>query len=222
MTPEEIIRSARELDPSFTESRHPLRVAINRLSRLQRRLVAEWVKTDKDAYVESFEVSFPLVDFEAGVELLVGESDLEPIRMTAVFDPLDLYQRGDERASDLELIGGRDRNRGASNRSAYLRGHFLFFTGREQLWKGVERVVLHYTPTPADIEALDEVLLLPTTAEDVLVTALGAFFATRSNDQELARPRREYQVEAADAEALWVSELKRRRGAISSRTRGVW
>lgn len=222
MTAEDIIRQARELDPSFDAQRHPQRVAINRLSRLQRRLVAEWVKVDKDAVVETFEVTFPLADFNAGVELVEGESVQTPIRMTAVYSPLDVWYRGHIEPADLELITRSDRNRSAVRRAAWLEGNTLRFTGEARLWSDVRFVRLSYAPTPEDIAALDEELVLPDTAEDALVTGLAAFFASRSNDRELARPRREYQAEAADSEALWLSELRHRRGAITSRTRMVW
>jgi hypothetical protein len=225
VTPEEIITQARELDPSFVEARHPRRVAVNHLSRLQRRLVAEWTKLERTEYIEVFTATFPLIDFAAGVALLEdepesGESVPEPIAMTAIHRPLDVYVRGWDQARDMELIEWADRHR--KPQAAYITENTLYFTGRAEDYTDVERVELTYTPTPADITDLAVELVLPITAEDALVASLGSFFARRSNDAELARPRREYIAEAHDAEALWLDELRRRKGAIVSRVREVW
>lgn len=221
MTVREIIELARELDPSFTDQRHPGKVAVNRLSRLQRRLVAEWVKEEPEGYVEEFEIEFPLDDFAAGVAIEEGESVPVAIGMTMVHRPLDMYLKGQTQAVNLDLIAWGDRNR-FRGRAAWLRNNTLFFSGSERDWRDVTSVTLTYTPTPSDIASLDEELVLPSTAADVLVTSLGAFFATRSNDKELARPRRDYLADAADAEALWIDELRRRRGATITVAKEVW
>jgi len=227
MTPEEIIAQARELDPSFDKKRHPMRVAINFLSRLQRRLVGEWAKLEETSFVEVFTASFPLADFAAGVELLEdepesGESVAEPLAVTAWHRPLDLWLNNTPEALNMELIRWGDRNRHANDRAAYIRENTLFFTGREEDYNDVDRVELTYTPTPADIATLTEELVLPITAEEVLVCGLAGFFARRSNDRELARARREYILEANDVEAVWLDEIRRKEGATISRTTEAW
>lgn len=223
MTAEDIIRQARQEGPAFTADRHPPSVAIDRLSRIQRRLVAEWTKRDSSAYVSELEITFPLDDFGAGVELDDGESEPEPLDITAFHDPFDLYVKGDaDRPHDLPLIDRRERNRSTFTRGCWIQGSTLYFTGRKELWSDVERVVVTYTATPPDIESKTETLVLPITAEEALVTALAAFFASRTPNAELTKSRREYMKTAVDAEALWLSEISRRRGAVSSRTRMVW
>jgi hypothetical protein len=227
MTADEIIEGARSLDPSFTQQRHPRKVAIQHLSRVQRRLVAEWVKLEETAYVEIVTATFPLADFDAGVELLEdepesGESVAEPIAMTAIQRPLDMWIRNEDKPVDLDLIRWGDRNRRVQGRAAYIVENTLFFTGRAEDWTDVERVELTYTPTPGNITDPAAELILPITAEELLVSSLGAFFARRSNDKELARPRREYIAEALDAEQLWLDEIRRREGATISRTRAAW
>lgn len=223
MTAEDVITQARELDPAFTAERHPRRVAVNFLSRLQRRLVGAWAKLEETQEVEVFTVSFPLTDFAAGVLLQDdAESVGVPLKITAVHRPLDIYIQGQDLPDDLELVRWGDRNRKGAERAAYIREDTLFFTGVERLYNDVTSVEFTYTPTPADIATLDEELVLPDTAEEAVVSWLGAFFARRSNEKELARPRREYLVEAQDAEALWLDEIRRREGATVSRTRVVW
>lgn len=224
MTPEEIIGQSRELDPSFTQQRHPRRVALNYLSRLQRRLVGEWAKHEEVAAVDTFTVSFPLVDFYAGVELIGTEESLsQPIEMTAIQRPLSIFTTGDVNdPRDLELIRWGDRNRKRYGRAAYVRENRLFFTGRLEDYVDVDRVELTYTLTPADLADQNEPLVLPQTAEETLVSWLGAFMAKRSKEAELARPRREFIQDAIDAEALWIDELQRREGATISRTKEVW
>jgi hypothetical protein len=223
VTPEEIIAQARELDPSFTQQRHPNRVAINFLSRLQRRLVGEWAKHEETSNVETYVVTFPLADFDAG-ELLVDpeESVASPLPITAIQRPLDMFVRGCVEPVDLDLIRWGDRNRYVNSRAAYLVESTLHFTGHVEDYNDVLRVEFTYTPTPAAIAGLAEPLILPITAEDVVVSWLGAFFARRMNEKELARPRREYLQEALDAEALWIDELQRREGATLSRIRETW
>ena len=227
MTPEEITNQARELDPSFDERRHPLRVAINFLSRLQRRLVGEWVKHEDVPFVEVFTATFPLTDFSSGVDILEdepesGESVADPLAVTKWFPQGDLFIDGQTLPADIELITWGDRNRRQYDRAAYIRENTLFFTGREEDYTDVARAEFTYVPTPADILTKDEELLLPLSSEDVLVNAVGAFFAKRSKQEELARSRREYVLEANDAETLWIDELKRKRGATVSRTTEAW
>lgn len=218
----EIIAQAREADPAFDARRHPNRVALNFLSRLQRRLVAEWAKLEETSNVEVFTAVFPLADFSAGVALEDSESVPEPLAITALQRPLDMYLRGVEKPVDMDLVRWGDRNRKIHERAAYIVENTLFFTGLETDYQDVERVELTYTPTPADIAAPSELLVLPITAEDALVAHLAAFFARRMNDKELARPRREYIAESLDAEATWLDELRRREGATMSSVKEVW
>lgn len=222
MTPDDVINQARELDPAFTAKRHPRRVAINWLSRLQRRLVAEWAKLEETQHVEVYTISFPLASFADGEFLADAESASLPLKITAVHRPLDVFIEGRELPEDLDLVRWGDRNRKHDERAAYIREDTMFFTGVEEMWEDVTSVEFTYTPTPPDIVEADEELLLPDTAENVLVDWLAAFFARRSNDKELARPRREYLADAQDSEALWLDEIRRREGATISRTRVVW
>lgn len=218
MTAADVILGARELDPSFSSERHTTRVAVHFLSRLVRRLVGEWVKHEEVAASSTFEVTFPLATFSAGVEL----NDGDPLQITSIKRPLDLYLKGREEAWDLELIEWSDRNRRRDSRCAWIQNNRIYFSGEAEDWNDIDRVVLTYTATPADITDPNAELVLPSTAEDVLVTHLAAFFAKRSNQAELARPRREYVTDAFDAEALWIDELQRRQGATVSRTRSSW
>lgn len=227
MTADEIISQAREIDPSFDARRHPPRVAINYLSRLQRRLVGVWAKEREVDFVETFTATFPLVDFAAGVPLLEdepesGESVADPLEVTAWRRVGDLYVDGEDIPREIALIRYGDRTRKQYVRAAYVRENTLFFTGLEEDYSNVVRAEFTYTPTPAAIAALDEELVLPLSSEDVLVMGLGAFFARRSKQEELARTRREYIVEANDAEALWYDEIRRKEGASVSRTREAW
>lgn len=223
MTPDEIIDQARHEDPAFTRERHPRKVAIHFLSRLQRRLVAAWAQHEETSYVELFTVEFPLASFEAGVSIESGESVPEPLAVTMWHRPGDLFWTGRlDEPDDIELIRWADRNRRRATRVAWIRENTMFFSGDADDWTDVARVEFTYTPTPADIVAGDEELVLPLTAEELLVTRLAAFFARRSNDDELARPRREYIAEANDVEADWLNDLRHKQGAIVSRTRCVW
>jgi len=222
MTAADVISQARELDPAFTDKRHPRRVAVNYLSRLQRRLVAEWAKLEETQEVEVFVVDFPLADFSAGIFLEDAESASLPLKITAVHRPLDIYYQGRDLPGDMDLIRWGDRNRRRHEHAAWIREDTMFFTGIESNWSDVSSVEFTYTPTPEDITALEDELVLPDTAEEVVVSWLAAFFARRSNTDELARARREYLADAQDAEALWLDEIRRREGATVSRTRSVW
>lgn len=223
MIADSLINAARELDPAFTVQRHPRRVALNWLSRLQRRLVAEWVKLDETAIVDVYTITFPLADFDAGEELVdPDESVATPLEITATRRPLSLFLRDEPKPVDMELIRWGSRNRRVQSRAAYLVGSTMFFTGHVEDYEDVERVEFTYTATPKQLASPAAELVLPLSAEEVCVTSLGGFFARRMNDKELARPRREYIQEAADAEALWLDEIRRRQGATISQVREVW
>lgn len=221
---EDLIQQAREEDASFTARRHPNRAAVNYLSRLQRRLVAEWAKLEETMEVEVFTIDFPLDDFDAGEFLQEdGESVGVPLDVTAWHTPGDLNIDGRETPEDIDIIQWGDRNRRKRDRACWIREDTVFFTGHEDDYNHVTSVELTYTPTPGDIAALDEELVLPLTAEDALVMWLAAFFARRSTEAELSRSRkREIKQEALDAEALWLDEIRRRQPATVSRTRAVW
>lgn len=216
-----VIRSARELDPSFTRQRHTDRVALGSLSRLHRRFVEDLVKLEPRAVVDELEITFPLDDFDGGAPLETGESDPEPIDYLKIHRPLDLWRRGEDLPRRLDLIDWADRHR-TRGWACWLREGRLFFTGSEEAWNDVTKVVLTYTPSPTDLDALEDELLLPSSATGALVTGLGAFFASRSKADELAKPRAEFRQEALEAERLWLDGIYRRIGAVSSRTREVW
>jgi hypothetical protein len=221
VTADEIITQARELDPAFTVQRHTRRVAINFLSRLQRRLVAEWAKLEETSNAETYVVNFPLVDFDLGEELLDAESVPAPLKITAIQRPLDLWLLNADRPRSIDLIRWGDRNRHASP-AAYLVENRMHFTGHVEDYNDVDRVEFTYTPTPEDVTDPAADLILPLTAEDACVAHMAAFFARRSNDKELSRARREYIQESLDAEALWLDEIRRREGATITRTVEAW
>lgn len=218
----EVIEDARALDPAFTIERHPQKVARRFLSRLQRTLVAEWVKRDKTAYTVTLEIAFPLDDFAAGypLEELV-ESVAVELDVTAFRKPLALYFKNRTSPDNLDLIAWQDRHR-FQGLYTWLEDGVLFFSGIVNDWKNVETVELTYTPTPSSIDSVTETFVLPETAENALVTHLGAFFARRMKQEELARPRREYIADALDAEALWLDTVERRRPADVSVQQDVY
>lgn len=224
MTAGKIIRAARAEDASFDDRRHPGRDALAYLSRLQERLVSVWAEADPDAYQDELEIAFPLADFDEGVELVEidAESGTEPIDVTRIRHPLSVWVRGEDVARDLPLISWRDRNRGPWALTCYEDGGRLRFSGTADRWKDVERVVLTYVATPPTLEQLDDELVLPSSARDALVCWVADFFARRSKADEIGRTHREFRADAVDAEALWVDQLRRRRGARFSRTRMVW
>lgn len=218
----ELIQAARDLDPAFDARRHSPTAAVRFLNRRHKRLVGEWIKHEPDAFQESVTITFPLDDFAAGHFLFLSESEsTRGLRATAIYSPLDMWVRGEQEPRPLALSPWRDRHR-VAGRACWLVESTLHFAGVAADWNDVLRVVLSYVPTPIELTALDEELDLPDTTEDVLVTAIAAFFARRTNDKELARPRREYITDELDAEALWIDELRFRRGATSSRTTEVW
>lgn len=217
----ELVEDARELDPSFTTDRHPFRVVVGFLSRLHRRLVGEWVKHEPRAHVEVLIVNFPLDDFASGFDLVsnFGESLEAPLDVTRFDEPLAIYYSGEELPDDLGIISYADRHRFQRHRRAFYRNETLYFTGTEDMWTGVEKVELTYTPTPGNITDLDADLVLPTTSDDVVVAWIAAHMAGRSKDEELAKSKRTFRSDALDAEALWIDELKHRKGVTVSRRR---
>lgn len=222
----EAIRAARELDPSFTADRHPFRVLINQINRLHRRLVGEWVKHEHRGYVEVLEIPFPLTDFAAGFPLVdETESGAPELKIIRYDTPLDQHIKGLDEPRRLDLVSYGDRHRNPYTRVCWIRDGVLFFNGVEEAWNDVEKVELTYTPVPDDIlySELDTAeLKLPLTAEDTVINWLAFYMARRSKDEELANPKRDYKMDALDAESLWIDELKHRKGAVVSRVREAY
>ncbi len=214
-----IIQQARETDQSFVEVRHPEGVLLRALARIQRRLIGQLVRVDRRAVTATFEVTLPLASFAAGEAL--EDPPGTAIDITAVHVPLDLWRRGETEADPLYMIDWTDRHRLPFQHAAFVRGQRIYLTGTEELWSDVERIVLTYTPTPQTV-AIDGTLVLPITAEEVLVRQLSDFMAGRSRSGELVRPRAEYRDEANAAELAWLDEVRRRLGVTVSQTREVW
>lgn len=213
-----VVVQARELDPGFTPQRHPQGTVLRALARIQRRLIAELAKIDRRQVTSTLEITLPLADFAAGAAL---EEAGQAIEVSRLHLPLDMYVEGLTLPRPLDLIDWSDRHRTPFDRVAWIRGTRLYLSMEAADWTEVERIVVTYTPTPESVAITDE-LVLPITAEEVLVQHLAGFMASRSKDEELARARGEYLNAAAQAEALWLAEIRQRIPATVSRTREVW
>jgi len=216
-----VLEQARELDRAFTEVRHPNKLSRNALGRIQRRLVAELVKVDRRAVSETLTIELPLASFEDGYELTDGESVPAPLDWTSIYNPVDLWRENAEEPDRCEIVPWTDRHRVQGRLCVYVRAGVLYLAGQEDDWVGVDRLVLTYTPTPLTV-AMDDELVLPMSAEECLVRHMGAFYASRTKDEELTRPRNSYIADAQDAETLWLDEVRRRIPARVSKGREVW
>lgn len=216
----EIIFGARELDGSFTPVRHPDGTLRRALARIQRHLIGQIIRVDPRAVTSTLEITLPLATFSDGAPLEAG-SPAAAIDITRIHVPLDIYFTGDTEPTRLDLIDWTDRHRVVSQRYAYIRSGTLYLTGTESLWSDATKIVLTYTPTPQTLGEGDT-LVLPLTAEDALITALGAFMARRSKPVELEKPKRDFLQDAADAETMWLDETRRRKGVTVSVTREEW
>ncbi len=214
-----IIQQARETDQSFTEVRHPEGVLLRALARIQRRLIGQLVRVDRRAVTSTFEITLPLAVFDDGAA--IEDPPGTAIDITAIHLPLDMWLTGDTRSTRLDLIDWTDRQRVPYQRAAWIRGTRLYLTGTVDLWKDVERIMLTYTPTPQTV-AENTPLVLPLTAEDVLVLQLSRFMAMRSRPSELQRSKAEFTTDANDAELAWMDEVRRRLGVTVSQTREEW
>lgn len=219
MKASEIILNARELDSAFEPSRHPEGALLRALARIQRRLIGQLVRVEPQAVTATLEITLPLATFADGAPLEDGLGD--PLDITMVHTPLDLWLTGDTQPRRLDLIDWSDRHRVVYQRAAWIRSGTLYLSGNENMWSDATKIAVTYTPTPQSV-LIDADLVLPLTAEDALTKKLAAFMASRSKDAELEKPRSAYVQDALDAEQEWFDETRRKIGATVTQTREAW
>lgn len=206
----DIILSARDEHPSFSERRHPPGTLLRALSRYQRRLVAKIIKNDDSVMVETLSTALPLGDFASGIAIpdykypagIEAETGDTPPRRVPV--ELVAWQ------ANLRYLCG-----------AYLKNNTLYLTGNATDWNGFLAIHFSYMPEVDSLTRPADVLVVPNAAEPCLVAYLAHFMAQRGQkDPEVEIPdKREFKQSWAEIEDEFLDEIGTHQQAETSQVR---
>lgn len=201
-TGRQVIDGARGLDQSFSPQNHPGRVCLEFLTRYQRRLAAKMLQREKDSISSEITISLPLADFPNGVALESAPG------VALQYDMIqDLYLLDDEdRSWPLPLVPFKGRMTADRTLFCWIREKTLFLSGIAQDWVNYSSIRVTHAPTPGAV-ALDTDMILPDTAFDVCVLALGAEMGKRNPE---ALKRSTIAQEAMDAEEDFLNVIEER------------
>lgn len=211
-----VIDQARGLDSSFTPRVHPDRVLYEFLTTYQQELVGEMLDREPEAISSEIEISLPLADFDAGVDLESSPGvavEVERIHDFSLWD-------GSGNEYNLWLIPFQQRFTAADRwPTAWLRGTTLFLNGAEAEYQGFTKITFTYAPTPGTLDADNTTMVLPTTAGRVVRLALGAEMCRRK--PELCE-RRTLPQEWVDAEDRFLHKIENRNRVEVGKVRRVF
>lgn len=220
LTVAEVLREAREIDSSFTPTRHPEGVVLRALARIQRTLLEMLLKVDERAVTSTLTITLPLATFADGAPFQDDSTPPVALDILRIHEPLDMYLSGDTRARRLDLIDWADRHRVPFVWGAWIRNNTLFLTGDENLWTDVTQIVVTYTATPGTV-LIGGDLVLPDRAANATVLMIADFMAGRARPAELSQPRAQYRQDAVDAVGSWIDSERRRIGVMVTQVRDV-
>lgn len=205
-TAEEVIDKARGLDPSFSPQRHPPTIAMEFLTRYQRRLAGKILQVEKEAISAEIPFTLPLTTFSDGVQLI---SSAGPPIVWLEIDRIHGFELTDAEGGrwPLPVVPFKDRLTADRSMFGWLRQGVLFLSGTAQHWVGFDSVILTYAATPAEVDATDTELILPDNAFEVCVLGVGAEWGKR-RPKELERTT--IVAEHKEAEEDYLNLLEER------------
>lgn len=210
----DVIRSARDLHPSFKPQQTPDPVLMRWLSDYQEELRGRLLDWNPDAITATETIALPLADFSAGHTLpeyqRIREADIR-------------YGTGaSQERMDLPIAGPRFRHELLAP-IAYVEGGVLYLVGKEKDYNGFDQIRVRYVPAPTDLTDATSAFSLPDRARPVLKAWAAAFMASRGPLAGDAPPDKvELTGKAEKAEETFLTELERRDGPVVSRVRRVW
>ncbi|MCK5650518.1 MAG: hypothetical protein KAJ42_04030 [Gemmatimonadetes bacterium] len=200
---EDVIEGARGLDRSFSPQNHPVRVCLEFLTRYQRRLAGKLLQREKEIISSGITFDLPLDDFTAGLPLQSESVDIQFDRMHG-FHLVNSDQEGEE--YPLPIVPFKARMTALRTLYGWIRENTLFLVGTAADWTAYTGIVFTYAPTPGAVE-LDKDLILPDSALDVTVLALGAELGKRLPEK---LQRKTIVGEAKDAENDYLNLIEER------------
>jgi hypothetical protein len=173
----EIIDQARDMHISFHKRAHPHAVLLRLLSRYQRELTTKIAELYPAICASEITVPLPLEDFNAGIELpshiyvLPGVEVRHKVNTDLVeqIEIVNLTMRSEPEVRDIVV---------------YIRGNFLFLSGREETWDTFSQLGFHLVATPKTLTTLDDPLIMPDYATEVLAAYLAKFMAMRGGQDK--------------------------------------
>ena len=205
----DIINQARDIHVSFEPRSHPNAVLLRELSRYQRELTTKIAEVNPALVAIPISVTLPLTDFDAGIELPSHVYILPGVAVClrtnpAIREPIEmvnLTMRSDPETPDITV---------------FVRGNHLFLSGRAQSWQTFTAIQFQIVLIPKRLQTLDDPLLLPDYAEEVLAGMLARFMAIRTG---VASPVVQL---AAEAEARFMESVASQRRSETYVTRDVF
>ena len=218
MNAREIIDTARQRHPAFTEVRIPTKTLLPALSDIQRRVVSRTIEVDEDAVHTEHQVVLPLADFEAGYALPGFH------RVRAV-----VAGRSDGSTLPLEIIPAGNRNaRNTPAAAVWVVGGRLYLPGTAASWSNYTGLAVSIVPVAADFDTATDLAtqdsVLDIIARPVLAAELALFMGRRIGkvpDDTAPVRVSELQQEAADAMNEYLHAV-RSRGAKTFRIMDVF
>ena len=211
LTPAGIIQQARELDAAFVRRIHPDEVLRSYLSRYQRSLVSELVAIDPSVVASMEPITLPLATFADGHTM--PSEVLTWISIDAV--------RADGQVDPVQLVAFNDRHTTHFFPAVYFQAGVLYLVGVADQWTAWDTVRAYYVETPAAVASKDTTLVLPDTAEDLLVACLGDFMARRVK-QGISQPLGIYREDLAIKRAAFMKLHHQRGGVAVTTVEEVW
>lgn len=203
----DVIGPARALDVSFTPNLHPNRVCYEFLTRYQRKLAAKMLQREPKSISQGISIPLPLADFLAG-ELLAAAPG-EPLQYDRLHGVSAVLANGAE--APVHIIPYVARFQPDRWPFGWIQGGRIFLGGREGDWTGSASIEVEYAPTAGAVTGDDTTLVLPDSALDAAVLALGAELALR-RPKEVERTT--LPAEAAAAEVDYLNLIEEREGQV--------
>lgn len=209
----DVIEGARGLDRSFGPQNHPQRICLEFLTRYQRRLAGKLLQREPEIISDEITIDLPLATFSDGALLQSASVDIE-------FDRIHGFHLVDDNDEKYPLPVVTFKERITATRILYgwVRESVLFLSGVAADWTRYSGIVFTHAPTPGAVTA-DADLILPDSALDVVVLALGAEMGKRM-PQQLSRTT--IASEAVDAEIDYLNLIEERNDAEVGTVRRVF
>ena len=210
----EIISEARALDPSFTRTRHTNSVCFSFLTRWQRALSAKMIQRDRQSISDEITIDLPLATFSDGAPLESAPG--VPLQFDRLHDIAATQNDAIIRVYEFPFVQRFNADRWPF---VWLRETTLYLGGIENWWSPLSNLIVTYAPTAGTLAALADDLILPDSALNVSVLAMGAELYLRT---PATATRKTLPKEAELAEMDYLNLIEERNGAEVGTVRRVF
>ena len=192
ITPEGVIREARDLSPSYEERAHPNGVMLRSLDSYEKEVSQRVAKIYPPLLAEIFVVDLPLASFADGIALELQRDPQppdpdapDPVQPIYVLPGMQLASSANETRQEAEIVNLTLRNRPADycGRVGFLQRNRLYLSGSERSWTGISSIELNIVFDPPPVTSLTQPLQMPMWTHDLYVGHLVKLMSIREGDQ---------------------------------------